>query len=104
MDLIADINNRLEYVTSQVNIGGSKVDVIQEQADALLSTFSTYARMDMKTITMVSGRLVETPFTPSQLAAFSACMRMAASKKPRQDLHHKRYPNKQIRRILLIGV
>ena len=81
ISLIADIDRRLAYVESQVLLGTDRDDVLEEQCKAMLAIFSTSNGITMEGVTAVSEHLAACcKFKPAQLASFSACLRLAASK------------------------
>jgi hypothetical protein len=75
-----DIDERLEFIAVQVSLGASKAEVIAEQYQQLLRSFSNPSDMDLACINRISQHLVDTDvFSSTQLLAFSVSLRAAAS-------------------------
>ena len=80
--LIHDIDRRIRYVETQVRLGAAREDMNKEQSDALLSIFSN-AKTDHDAVIAVNEHLAMCSiWTASQLAAFSACLRLSATRAP----------------------
>ena len=81
--LTADIDRRIAHISTQVNMGADKVEVVSEQYQALLTSFSVLRGVDLDTISNVSSHLVaQDMFSRSQLLAFSASLRVVAAATP----------------------
>ena len=75
--LIADINERVAYISTQVR-SGDRDAVSAEQARALLATFSQLKGIELDVVTAVSKHLQDTgAWDRDKLAAFSTCLRAA---------------------------
>ena len=75
-----DIDERIEHIALQVSLGASQADVITEQYQQLLRSFSKLSDMDLTGINRISQHLVSTEvFSKPQLLAFSVSLRAAAS-------------------------
>ena len=77
-----DIDQRIDHIASQVSIGANQTDVVAEQYQQLLSSFSVLCDVDLNGINRISQHLVSTEvFSRPQLLAFSVSLRAAASAK-----------------------
>ena len=77
-----DIDQRVEHIATQVSMGASQADVVAEQYQQLLCSFSTLCDVDLNGINCISQHLVSTEvFSRPQLLAFSVSLRAAASAK-----------------------
>jgi len=75
-----DIDERLEHIAVQVSLGASKAEVIAEQYQQLLRSFSNLSGIGLTCINRISQHLVNTDvFSSQQLLAFSVSLRAAAS-------------------------
>ena len=82
--LINDIQERVKHIKSQQSMGVSWEEVSEEQAKALLQTYSALGGIDLNVVTAVSEFLTDTKaFSRKQLEGFSACLRAAANKQNR---------------------
>ena len=74
-----DIDERLEHIAVQVSLGASKAEVIAEQFQELLRSFSNLSDMDLTCINEIGQHLAKTNvFSSQQLLAFSVSLRAAA--------------------------
>ena len=77
-----DIDQRVEHIATQVSMGASQADVVAEQYQQLLCSFSKLCDVDLNGINCISQHLVSTEvFSRPQLLAFSVSLRAAASAK-----------------------
>ena len=77
-----DIDQRIDHIASQVNMGASRTDVDAEQYQQLLCSCSALCDVDLNGINRISQHLVSTEvFSRPQLLAFSVSLRAAASAK-----------------------
>jgi len=75
-----DIDQRVEHIATQVSMGASQADVVTEQYQQLLCSFSTLCDVDLNGINCISQHLVSTEvFSRPQLLAFSVNLRAVAS-------------------------
>ena len=75
-----DIDERLEHIAVQVSLGASKAEVIAEQYQQLLRSFSNLSGIGLTCINRISQHLVNTDvFSSTQLLAFSVSLRAAAA-------------------------
>ena len=76
--LIEDIDRRIRHIEAQVRLGAEKEEIVKEQSDALLSTFSG-ANINLEAEIAVNDHLAQcSMWSASQLAAFGACLRLSA--------------------------
>ena len=76
--LIADINERVAHINTQVGLGAHRDDVSAEHARALLATFSQLKGIELEVVKAVSKHLHNSGgWDRDKLAAFSACLRAA---------------------------
>ena len=79
--LIADINERVAHINTQVGLGANRDDVSAEQARALLARFSQLNGLELPVVTAVSKHLQDSGGGDrDKLASFSACLRAAAGR------------------------
>ena len=71
-----DTDSRVAHISTQVDMGASREEVVGEQFKALLSAFSQASHIELDVTTKVSQHLQATGmWDRNQLAAFSACLR-----------------------------
>ena len=97
--MISDIDRRVEHIDAQVGLGAAKEVVAQEQAQALLSSFSMLTHVELDVVTAVSKHLSsKSIWTRTQLAAFSACLRAAAGGGSAESARATAHANQRILR------
>ena len=75
-----DIDQRIDHIASQVNMGANQADVVAEQYQQLLSSFSVLCVNDLSEISRISQHLIDADvFSHAQLFAFSASLRAASA-------------------------
>ena len=78
--LLIDIDRRIAHISTQVDMGAERDEVVTEQYNALLSTFSMLRSVELETITRISTHLVAADvFARHHLLAFSASLRATLS-------------------------
>ena len=83
--LLIDIDRRIAHISTQVDMGAERDEVVTEQYKALLPTLSMLRNVELETITRISTHLVAAGvFARHHLLAFSASLRAALSA-TRQD-------------------
>ncbi len=100
--LVADIDQRVAHISSQVALGANKDEVVSEQYQALLAVLSMLHGVELDTISRVSNRLVaQDVFSRPQLLAFSAGLRAAAATRLGQPSQRPMQSNKALEHFLL---
>ena len=75
-----EIDRRVDFITSQVQLGCPQPDVQDEQARQLLVGYSTIVGLSMDVATAVTQKLAGGTWTPEQKRQFGVCLRAAQSR------------------------
>ena len=78
--VMLDITERIDHIAKHVSMDSNQAEVVAEQYQQLLSSFSVLCGVDLDGISRISQHLMDAEvFTSAQLLEFSASLRAASA-------------------------